>query len=226
MESALRRVLSAFHLERLRSRIGNKELLLHKWQIDPDNVLAPEIFARVLAFFLPRALGSAATVSTRWREVALKDELWHDLCMWRWADKIKPPMQEFVASWRREFVCAELDARRTEVRLEDLCRVERWQITVTDRLLGVCLQQYAIPDFPFRWDSTYVSPTLGNQPVPVQLFQEHGKTTGLQVEQDGQVFVAYAKRATDWGWVLSATYGPGRLEWKALHTPEPSPDYP
>merc|ERR1711920_277467 len=105
---------------------------------------------------------------------------------------------------------------RQEICLADLCSVRSWTVRLTDRVAGMTFREYVVSDSPFRSDYTYVSPSLNYEPVDWQFFESEGSRKGLQVEQNGQTVIAYTQRTQDWGWTLSATFGPGRIEWIAL----------
>merc|ERR1712224_751111 len=85
-----------------------------------------------------------------------------------------------------------------------------------DRIAGVVIREYVISDYPFREDYTYISPSFDYQPIAWRFHEVCGVRKGLEVEQNGHTFIANAKRRADWGWILSAAYGPGRVEWTSL----------
>eukprot|EP00746_Dinoflagellata_sp_MGD_P134074 gnl/MRDRNA2_/MRDRNA2_67877_c0_seq1.p1 gnl/MRDRNA2_/MRDRNA2_67877_c0~~gnl/MRDRNA2_/MRDRNA2_67877_c0_seq1.p1 ORF type:complete len:218 (+),score=33.19 gnl/MRDRNA2_/MRDRNA2_67877_c0_seq1:67-720(+) len=186
-----------------------------QFYLDPAFQVTDDLFVHVLSFISAQELANAVEVNRFWRKSADQEALWEDLCCSLWPTKIIQPVLPSGLSWRQKYGVAIQDGRRHEITLEDLCRLKSWTVRMTDRVAGFVIREYVITDYPFRPDYTYVSPSFNYEPVPWEFHEEEGVKTGLQVEQNGQILVAYIKRTDDWGWTLFATYGPGKIEWIA-----------
>ena len=175
------------------------------------DALPPELIEHIFEVgeFTGDELARAMGACSAFRDAAADDELWRRACERRWAEKFLNPQEccrdilAELSNCREWYAWAETDGRRRVGAIEDLLRVEAWDVKFFRR------PPYRIERFPYRLDpatgeGAYLSSSFGWQPRGYKLRTTRSLTlthdvTYVTVEGIPDVRMV---RRDDWGWEL------------------------